>query len=721
MGLPKRGSFLSRSESINLILVVIVVILILSSALPLSEFEKNKSDSQTTTGIFQSEMVQLERNTSLKSRDPKSDNPSTPSYRVTFTESRLPENTTWNLTIHTRYYSWSESSSNNSIYTFLANGTYYYTGHAWHNSTSMNENGNFTVAGSDLNLSIIFPFIFYNVTFLESGLPSGSIWSMDLFSSNITVESKASTDNKTLTLSMPNGTYYPSITTNLAEQGLSLSLYFQTVYVNGSNQYVPIIFPEIYNVSITVGGLKVNESWDIYLNGITASSLNYNLNYNVKGNSTEFQIGLPNGTYYYDLAFGIISLFRNNTTLFHVNGSTENVTVLFPALYKVTFNEQSLPSGATWYIYLGPASGPITISLSYSNHTSTNSMIAYLPDGSFQYQVTADYEELNDSIVIASSPLNLSVNNREENVSLFLLSDLSYLKFSPVRFVLDNVTLATGPDGLPDQWNVSVYGTLSEGGYNVTTSYSNHSVTGTMEAYLPNGNYTLRASYISCHSPPQAFHVNGTQEVVLLNFPFYPVTFDVPVIPTQSLWTVSVRGQDSSYFLATYNLTTTLYCPNGTYFYTAFTRNFSILQRSLTVDGSAVTIGLYFPFYTIVFNETGLPAGKGWTIIFNNSVCYTNSSRFVFVVTNGSYGYQILNVSGYTVSTKMGFVETLGGNSSLSVHFQQIKKVSPYAGLNDFIHSWYGMLSVVLIAVAIITASLLHGKFKRGRMTRNRP
>ncbi|EQD33604.1 thermopsin precursor, partial [mine drainage metagenome] len=92
-------------------------------------------------------------------------------YDVTFTETGFPAGTMWsvNLSNGTNYTSTSTTLS------FKApNGTYDYT---LYSSDYIAVSGNFTVNGAAVNKSVAF-YHSYVVTFTETGLPSGTAWTV---------------------------------------------------------------------------------------------------------------------------------------------------------------------------------------------------------------------------------------------------------------------------------------------------------------------------------------------------------------------------------------------------------------------------------------------------------------------------------------------------------------------------------------------------------------
>ena len=153
-------------------------------------------------------------------------------YTVTFTESGLPSGTTWYVNLSNGLHS---GPITGSSYTFqLTNGTYSYTiatsDHTYEPSPS---SGSLTVNGAPISESVTFSKVLYKVTFTESGLSPGTLWSVTL---NGTSESSTS---GTITFTEPNGTYSYTVS---SVSGYTLSPSSGSIPVHGSNTAQSITF-----------------------------------------------------------------------------------------------------------------------------------------------------------------------------------------------------------------------------------------------------------------------------------------------------------------------------------------------------------------------------------------------------------------------------------------------------------------------------------------------
>ena len=256
-------------------------------------------------------------------------------YTVTFTESGLPSGTMWYVNLSNGQ---SFPSTTNTITFNEPNGTYSYTIATVNKSYSPNpSSGTFSVNGANVNIAITFTRV-YTVTFTENGLPSGTLWYVNLSNGK-----SYSGTGTTITFNESNGTYGYTIATvnkNYAPNPSS-----GTFTVNGGNVNVAITFTLVtYSITFTENGLPSGTTWSVTLGGITKTS-----------NTTTIIFNEPNGTYNYSLSYPTGFVIKNGADkkIIYIEGN--NVTLL------VTF-EKSKPNNLfTWLIILGGLLVLITI------------------------------------------------------------------------------------------------------------------------------------------------------------------------------------------------------------------------------------------------------------------------------------------------------------------------------------------------------------------------
>lgn len=236
-------------------------------------------------------------------------------YDVWFNETGLAGGTLWKVKIYnqTSGFNQTNSSETASVEAVIPNGTYSYIIQTVGNEFSA-PGGSVTVSGSSVSESILFSPVTYAVYFTETGLPSDTLWYV-----NITGQQSHSSNAKSMTVSLLNGTYTYSI-------GTAKNTYSSaggSVIVDGASNTRSIIFnPVNYTVTFTESGLPSGTRWYVNLsNGQSLSNTTSTITFNEH-----------NGTYSY--AITKVSGYRlvnpdGNVT---VNGGASNITINFAAV-----------------------------------------------------------------------------------------------------------------------------------------------------------------------------------------------------------------------------------------------------------------------------------------------------------------------------------------------------------------------------------------------------
>lgn len=296
-------------------------------------------------------------------------------YSVPMTESGLPNGTAWYLNetagpsgapvIDTgAIYSWIEDLS-------LVNGSYTFsiatTDKQLHSSgsVSLSENGG-TVTPLAAE-SIVFAAYTANVTFQESGLPTGSIWSVTLGGT------LNATNGTTLGFVEPNGTYAYSVS---PPAGWGASPASGNVTVSGSNPApIGLTFNSTYPwpISFNASGLPNGTGWAVSIGSQLAS-----------GTGNVINLYEPNGTYdYVILDVPGFTTRYSGSVLVHGHGVLVNVAFT-PETYPVVVVEFGLPVGTTW------SANVSEVGRSFYDNQSTNgsAILFFLPNGTFTLSVT---------------------------------------------------------------------------------------------------------------------------------------------------------------------------------------------------------------------------------------------------------------------------------------------------------------------------------------------
>ena len=126
----------------------------------------------------------------------------TPIYNVTVTESGLPANSAWSVTVGGTTL----SGSTSALSTPLGPGNYTFQVSPIAGYSASPASGTFTVVNADYNLVVTFTQVTYAVTVTENGLGSGTSWTASAVSGGTTVQTLSSSGTS-MTFNLPNGTY----------------------------------------------------------------------------------------------------------------------------------------------------------------------------------------------------------------------------------------------------------------------------------------------------------------------------------------------------------------------------------------------------------------------------------------------------------------------------------------------------------------------------------
>ncbi len=204
-------------------------------------------------------------------------------YRIAFSPSGLAPGTSWSVTLNGN----ASSTSDAPIVFDVPNGTLVYRISALSGWRTTSYSGKITVDDAPLDLAIAWTPQTYPVTFTESGLPSGTSWSVAL---NGTL---ASSSDPTLVLDGINGSL-PYVLSDLP--GWRAKVYDGTVTVNGGPAGVSVLWtPVTYPVTFTQSDLPDGTTWAVTLGGQTITSANATITFRVANGSYPYTVTAPDG------------------------------------------------------------------------------------------------------------------------------------------------------------------------------------------------------------------------------------------------------------------------------------------------------------------------------------------------------------------------------------------------------------------------------------------
>jgi YVTN family beta-propeller protein len=539
----------------------------------------------------------------------------------------------------------------------------------------------------------------YNVTFAETGLPTGTSWSVTFNGT------KNSSTSPILTfpgmLNNSSGYVFSVATvsgyTSVPSSGI--------VVVKGSNVTVSIAFtkslPSRYAVTFHESGLLSGTSWSVKFNGTTNSTTSSNLTFPNMANSTNgyaFTVGNVTG-YIASPTSGTIFVRGANVT------QVINFTSASSPKYPVNFTESGLPTGTSWYVTLG--------TVNQSTATSQDSFLAF--NGTYAFAIGSP-----TGYTATPSTGNVNVHGAQQTVGI------TFVAINPGNTVYA-VTFVTRGLPLGENWSVLLNG-LTQSTVGALITFDETNGTWLYSVTPPAGYQVAPASGL--------ITVAGSVQTVNLTFTHvastYPITFAETGLPTSSHWSVNLSGTSNS------SVTTTLAFneKNGTYPYSVTAPagfKVSPASGSLTVSGSAVHQNLTFSKsptphtnYSVTFTETGLPSGTNWSLTLNGSVRSSTTSTITFPEVNGSYAYSVGAISGYTASPSSGNLQVSGQSVTRSITFTGPStggKSNPTTGFLG-LPGYDGYLILGLVAALVVVALVMvfrrkkmPGKMESGQVT----
>ena len=288
------------------------------------------------------------------------------------------------------------NSTGTSMNFTLPNGTYRYdvmrVPGSFFNGSSR---GTFSVSGGSPNVTTV-RFVTpaqYSVTFVETGLPAGTNWSVRVNGwGGVPVHEAQSSTTSTITFLLPNGTYRYVVSEILGFVVNGSS--FGHFYVSGAPVPFPVAFRALgsgafYSVTFEENGLASGTHWVVGLSATRGFGPGGKTEQSSNGTTVKFL--LQNGTY----RFRILPVhgYLSNVSIgrFSVVGASPPLMVVnFTAIptYSVTFTESGLPAGTNWSVLVATQAEGWSVWPVHVLVTSNTTAIAFnLPNGSYCYRI----------------------------------------------------------------------------------------------------------------------------------------------------------------------------------------------------------------------------------------------------------------------------------------------------------------------------------------------
>ena len=547
-----------------------------------------------------------------------------PIYSARFTETNLPVGAEWYVN-----FSNGESFSSTGIYltAYLPNGTYNYTVHTVDKVYApVSPSGTLTISGAPFSAKIGFYELTYTLTVLETGLPSGTPWYV-----NISGGASAHSVNDSVSMSLYDGTY--TLAVHSGDSKYIPVTPTLLIHVNGTAVVETVVFKLVlYNVTLIQNGLPQGNAW--YVNITNGGEY--------VSTSTSITIQLSNGTYNYTVSTTLKS-YSASGGIISVNGAPLQRNITFnPVLFHVSIQESGLPGGAAWYFNISGGQHQLI--------TGNLSQLA-LMNGSYSFSVAVD----NKNYMPTYYSGQFIVDGKNIQISVV---------FVPVTY-----NISVSETGLPsgDVW----YLNLTAGG-----SYASLSLS--LILSLQNGTYHFDVA--SGDKRYEAYALTGTFVVsgkpISLNIAFKPVKYSINFLekgfPAGGVWYVNITGLPSSGEITGSGFDIQLL--NGTYSYSVSTpdKTYMAPGGTITVNGQNLTVSVVFALvvYPVTFREVGLPAGTEWYVIASGMGVLSSSSTtstIVLMLANGSYEFNIPGVPGYHTLLNSGNFTVSGRSDTVNI------------------------------------------------------
>ena len=420
---------------------------------------------------------------------------------ATFKESGLPSGTGWKITVDGSSFT---STTDEITARVGSSGTYTVT---WSSTGYIGGSESVTFPDSSI-VNVAFSPVKYSVSVSESGLPSGTAWTL-VFNGN-----SYSLTNTSYTFQEPNGNYTFSWSARGYYSGSSYIL------VEGANTGASIIFTqfiEYYHVTFDESGLPSNHVWDLTFNGNSYTLTNTSMTFH----------DLENGTYSYSSTTTNPYYNAPSSSSVTISGSSQTIDQTFTLVtYSVTFDETGLPSNHVW-----------DLTFNGNLYTTTASTYTFnnLNNGTYAYNTSTTNPYYN-------SPASGSVT----------ISGSSQTIDQVFSLVTYSVTFQESGLALGTSWTLVFNGNS----YTLTnSSYTFHD--------LENGTYSYSSSVPGRTGSSGSVVVDGSDVLQSISFPtLYRIVFAPGGLPSGTSWTLVFNG-------TTYHLTGvfSIYVEAGTYDY----------------------------------------------------------------------------------------------------------------------------------------------------------
>ena len=114
----------------------------------------------------------------------------------------------------------------------------------------------------------------------------------------------------------------------------------------------------------------------------------------------------------------------------------------------------------------------------------------------------------------------------------------------------------------------------------------------------------------------------------------------------------------------------------ASYAYINQTGTYTVESNFSSNEGGAAVIGVLIGpsgvNYPVSFSKSGLPSGTSWSVTLNGTTESSTTNTITFSEPNGTYFYDVGNITGWTVSPSSGNIQVSSHNQSIVIQFSAI-------------------------------------------------
>ena len=543
------------------------------------------------------------------------------------------------------------------------------------------------------------------INFLESGLPSGTAWSVTYHSvlngyTGANASLSSTTDEIQLTMAIGNTIYYW-----ISDYGTLIPSPSEGIINLVGNTTVSVVYPtpqaKSYSVTFVPVGLPSGVTWGVTLAGLELYGSNLN------GQNPDISFSEVNGSYSYSIYMPSPETASPSSGSITVSGSavTVDITINVPVKdYVLSFTESGLPPGVYFTVStgIGSASGNPTASFN-------------VPNGTYSWTI-ADVTSGGQTYIPSPDAGTVTVDGAPATVS--------------ITFTVQSYTVSLTESGLPtgSMWYV-----------NLTNGQTFSSASTLIQFDEPDGSYSYSvATGNAAYSPSSStgsFTVSNSGISLSVSFTqnTYSVTFTESGLPSATLWGVSFGNRSST--SSTTSITFSGVLP-GTYSWTAMATGYNNVYGNLTIVASSpksIFVSEIFESGTVTtaapsvnitssqdyyINGSVTPPSQygkpDWTSLFAtiSSGSYSRSYSFTPPAWNLSLQVPSLNTT-YSLSIHLAGKLSATGQS-LESQYENVTVKMPPASSGSNVPSYYAVFPV---SGATIYSNVTVGLFLRGNVT----